>query len=41
MMLLCLASAGMAMIRPIFVGGLCALMLLCLASAGMAMVMPT
>ena len=40
-MLLCLASAGMAMIGPTYAGGLCALMLPCLAIAGMAMVGPT
>ena len=40
-MLLCLASAGMAMIGPAYAGGLCALVVLCLAIARMAMVMPT
>ena len=40
-MLLCLVSAGMAVVRPTYDGGFCALMLLCLASAGMAMIGPT
>ena len=33
-MLLCLASAGMAMARPTYTGGLCSTMLLWFASAG-------
>ena len=40
-MLLCLASAGMAMARPTYDGGLCSMMLLCLASAGMAKRVPS
>ena len=35
-MLLCLASAGMAMAWPTYDGGLCSTMLLCFASEGMA-----
>ena len=40
LMLLCLASAGMVMVRPTYAGWLFALMLLCLASAGMAKRVP-
>ena len=39
-MLLCLASAGMAMVRPTYDGGLCSTMLLFLASAGIAILVP-
>ena len=39
-MLLYLVSAGMAVVRPTYDGGLCSAMLLCLASAGMAKRVP-
>ena len=40
-MLLCLASAGMAMVRPTYACGLCPIMLVCLARAGVAIIGPT
>ena len=39
-MLLCLASAGMAMVGLTYDGGLCSTMLLFLASAGIAVLVP-
>ena len=39
-MLLCLASAGMVMVRPTYDGGMCSTMLLRLAGAGMTKRVP-